>query len=120
MESSWAFVWKDRSDPFDDQNADLGDRRLSRVQEVPSQSVSSASMPSVIRDRNEIDLEAGENVDDWSVDAEAERYAQEGSDNHNLWSSILAKFRKPLAECLAVSPSFLIFFIHKLRAPRQW
>jgi aquaglyceroporin related protein len=98
---------RSRSDPFDNQNADLGDRRLSRVPEVRSQAPSASSSVSAIGHQNEIDLEAGENIDEWALEEEeAERYAQEAYDDHNLWSSIRAKFREPLAECLAVSSTF--------------
>ena len=95
---------RSHSHPFDHQHTDLGDSRLSKVQELPSRVCSTSSSVSVTGDRNEMDLEAGEKVDEWALEEEeAERYAQEAYDNHNLWSSLRAKLREPLAECLAVS-----------------
>jgi aquaglyceroporin related protein len=92
--------YKSRIDPFDDQNADLGERRLSTLQEVSS----SPDIVAAPRDENEIDLEAGEKSEDWSLDKQdAEHYAQVAADGHNTWCTIRAKFREPLAECLAVS-----------------
>lgn len=91
------------SDPFDDVKGDLGERRLghsSGLSEVTSDS------PSVYdaKDAQNIDLEAGENSDDWPLeDGEEEQYIQEEDDMHNSWASIRARFREPLAECLAVS-----------------
>jgi aquaglyceroporin related protein len=99
---------RSHGDPFDDQNADLGDRRLSSVQEVPS----SLSTVSTIGDVNEIDLEAGEYTGDWPLEKEdAAQYSQDAADEHNLWCSIRAKFREPLAECLAVSHSFAVIYL---------
>lgn len=91
---------RSHSDPFDDHNVDLRDRRLSSIQERPSD----ASTVSVPADVNEIDLQSGENSGDWPLNGEdAEQYMQEASDRHSLWCDIRAKFREPLAECLAVS-----------------
>ncbi|KAG0650257.1 hypothetical protein D0Z07_3322 [Hyphodiscus hymeniophilus] len=100
---------RSHSDPFDEQSEDLGDRRLPKVQEVPSQHASAASSVSVIGKVNEVDLEAGDVPDEWALEEdEAERYTQEAYDDHNLWSSIRARFREPLAECLATMIAVLI------------
>ena len=98
-------------DPFDGYHGDLGERRMSRlssVQEAPSLPIStgastlSADFKDCI-DPNKIDLEAGDKSDEWPLeDEEVERYVQEEKDMNNTWSSIRAKFREPLAECLAV------------------
>jgi aquaglyceroporin related protein len=94
---------RNHSDPFGDQNTDLGDRRLPSVQEVPS----AACSVSVMGDANDVDLEARGKAEEWAIDQdEAEQYTQEAYDDHNSWSCIRAKFREPLAECLAVSSSF--------------
>lgn len=112
---------RSHSDPFDDQKGDLGDRKLWSVQEVPSGAASASASVSVVGDRNEVDLEAGEKMDEWPVeDEEAERYAQEAYDDHNLWSSIRARFREPLAECLAVSSTLEYHPFYKLTPFRQW
>lgn len=94
------------------EDSDLGNRRLSKlssVEEIPSQTDSVATNPQSLdvahnQDPNALDLEAGDNADEWSLnEMEAQQYVQEGNDMHNGWASIRAKFREPLAECLAVS-----------------
>ena len=112
---------RSHTDPLDNQNAELGDRRLSQVQEIPSQSGSFNGPVSETSDPDEVDLEAGDKMDEWALEEEeAETYAQEAYDNHNLWSSIRAKFREPFAECLAVSfPSSLKISPSKLMSSRQ-
>lgn len=100
--------WRSRttspsSDPFDDAKGDFGNRRprhLSSLREVQT------GRPSVYecQEQADIDLEAGNNIDDWPLeDGEAEEYIREEEDMHNSWASIRARFREPLAECLAVS-----------------
>lgn len=101
--------------PFDDRNGDKtepGMRRLTSVQESPSRAVS--TLTTVSRDFAEgagdqdVDLEAGDRYDDeWSLEKEeAQQYEQEEWEMHNGWASFRARFREPLAECLAVSCSY--------------
>ena len=103
---------RSRSDPFDDRAGDIGERsmnRLSSVQEVPTEPISTSSFASsegrrATSDSAEIDLEAGEKVDEWPVeDGEEEEYLQEERNMHNSWAEFRARYREPLAECLAVS-----------------
>jgi len=105
-------VPKQGSDPFDDRAGDLGDRcmnRLSSVKEEPSEPVSNSSFASfeghrAIVDPADIDLEAGEKFDEWPVeDGEEEQYLDEERNMHNSWAEFRARYREPLAECLAVS-----------------
>jgi aquaglyceroporin related protein len=104
--------WRSPQAPLDDGEGDLGEQntdRLSDVEEHPSQltpyvTTQSDELPNN-EDGDELDLEGGDKLqDDWSLSSEeAERYIQEEKDNSNRWASIRAKFREPLAECLAVS-----------------
>ena len=90
------------------------------MQEVPSRAASATGSLPVIGEVNEVDLEAGGKVDEWALEEEeAEKYAQEAYDDYNLWSSIRAQFREPLAECLAVSSSSDIIY-PQLMPFRQW
>ena len=129
--SRWPSYRSSAHDLFEDQNGDLcegGMRRLSSVQEVRSQSISaSASLASVDfangnanTNANKIDLEAGERVGDRPLDdEEAEQYAREATDTYNnMWTSIRAKFREPLAECLAVSAGPHMTSHYVLTSPR--
>ncbi|PVH68938.1 aquaglyceroporin-like protein, partial [Cadophora sp. DSE1049] len=106
-----------RSDPCDDRAGDLVERsmnRLSSVQEVPSEPISTTSFTSLqgrraISDSAEIDLEAGEKVDEWPVeDGEEEQYLEEEGNMHNSWAEFRARFREPLAECLATMVAVLL------------
>ncbi|KUJ13824.1 aquaporin-like protein [Mollisia scopiformis] len=105
--------WRSRttspgSDPFDDAKGDMANRRLSylsSLREIPT------GQPSVYdcQEQADIDLEAGNNIDDWPLeDGEAEEYIREEEDMHNSWPSIRARFREPLAECLATMIAILI------------
>lgn len=109
----WPSYRSSAYDPFEDQNGNLWDkgmRRLSSVQEVPSKSTSASASLASVNFANEnanaskIDLEAREPVGDRPLDdEEAEQYAREATDTYNnIWVSVRAKFREPLAECLAV------------------
>lgn len=113
---------EDWSSPFED-NRDLDERRtaLSDVEELsprPSNFSSRSRVSTQIedlqepQDLNDLDLEAGDKLedDDWSLNSEEiQQHIQEEKDNFNEWAVIRAKFREPLAECLAVSPHFIPF-----------
>ncbi|KAH7381854.1 aquaglyceroporin-like protein [Cadophora sp. MPI-SDFR-AT-0126] len=110
-------VSKMRSDPLDDRLGDLGERSLnplSSVQEVPSKSASASIFASsegsrATSDSAEIDLEAGEKVDEWPVeDGEEAQYLEEERSMHNSWAEFRARFREPLAECLATMVAVLL------------
>jgi len=93
-------------DPYGGAGSDIGDRRLHRLSSVEEESPSRHAGASTASIASDTDLEAGEKIDDWHVeDEEAERYLLEERENDNAWASIRARFREPLAECLAVSCS---------------
>lgn len=96
------------TDPFPeyDQRGDLGSGQH-RKSDFPQHPGSvTAAEDFAQQDDQSIDLEAGDKVDDWAVnDKEAEQYLREHRDEYNNWSSIRARLREPLAECLAVSTS---------------
>ncbi|TVY34930.1 putative membrane protein [Lachnellula subtilissima] len=95
------------SDHFDEQSGDLPMHRLPSVQEVPSRVPSATT--TVSQDfaegaipQDAVDLEAGHQSDEWSLGKEeANQYVQEEWEMHNGWASFRARFREPLAECLA-------------------
>jgi aquaglyceroporin related protein len=90
-------------DPFDGAESDVGDQRLHRLSGVKEESLSRHNSASTESIASDVDLEAGEKIDDWPVeDEEAEHYILEERENYNAWASIRARFREPLAECLAV------------------
>jgi hypothetical protein len=73
------------------------------VQEAPSRIVSRDFAEGA--DPSQIDLEA-QYDDEWPLEKEeADQYAQEEWEMHNGWASFRARFREPLAECLAVCSS---------------
>lgn len=92
----------------EDDQGDIGNKELRRLSSVKEESETNLSVPSRLRSishysslKDEYDLEAGD--DDWPLsDDEAERLMDEENDNHNQWASFRARFREPLAECLAV------------------
>lgn len=108
-------------------NEQLGDRpmhRLSNVQEDPSRVLSATTTESQdfaqgANQQNEIDLEAGHQSDDeWPLEKEeANQYVQEEWEMHNGWASFRARFREPLAECLAVScmPRYFSLFFFQIK-----
>jgi len=94
---------------------DLGGQRIQRlpsVHEAPSRARSATTTVSrdfaEAADQNRIDLEAGDQYnDEWGLEKEeADQYVQEEWEMHNGWASFRARFREPLAECLAVSGFF--------------
>lgn len=98
-------------DSLNNGNGDIGSRRLDRLPSVKEESHSNLNVQRTVsmssgqyrESSMDIDLEAGDRIDDWPLDHdEAEQYLIEEKDNHNTWASIRAKFREPLAECLAV------------------
>ena len=103
----------EKSDPIDELGATLPSQSSNtnpfEDNKTPSRRLVSTStvafdFASPTNDDYDLDLEAGENIDDWSLEKdEAEHYIQEERDTFNRWASIRAKFREPLAECLAVS-----------------
>ncbi|KAH7333306.1 aquaporin-like protein [Rhexocercosporidium sp. MPI-PUGE-AT-0058] len=106
-----------RPDPFDDRHGDLGERSMNRllsVPEVPSRVILDSNVDSFNGRRTgldpaDIDLEAGEKLDEWPVeDGEEEQYLEEERDMHNSWAEFRARFREPLAECLATMVAVLV------------
>lgn len=95
------------TDPFTEYHpgGDIGTRQLHRLSDVPEHLDNvTAEEDFAWQNDQSIDLEAGEKIGDWPVDDQrAEEYIREHRDEYNNWCSIRAKFREPLAECLAVS-----------------
>lgn len=101
---------------FHEEEGNLGGERMNklsspqRLSPLPSMSAAS-TVPVDIADQDLslVDLEAADsNNSGWSAKDEAEKHIQEERDMHNGWAAIRARFREPLAECLAVSSIILI------------
>jgi aquaglyceroporin related protein len=130
-------MWKQDLAPINPTNpfktcadGDIGEMRAQRLSNIPEPCSGdesgdvrqcSAAHNASNEMSDEVDLENGDAVYWPTEEVEDEtRCAVIERDAHNSWSAARAKFREPLAECLAVSSGATLLQLQLIRIYRQW